>query len=77
MKLSKYIFDANNWKSTGIGALLLLGIVILLDSVLFSLVLALLKLALVLGALGLAARTAYLSWPMVKVWLEAQQKKES
>lgn len=77
-KLEKYFQDVlkkGGWKTPFIGALIALAILILLDSVLFVVILGLLKLLLLLIALGLFIYAAYLAYPLVAKWIKEEQGK--
>lgn len=64
---------STSWKETGIAALFFIGVLIVLDSILFSLFLALFKVVVTLAILGLIAKTAFLLYPILKKKVEEQR----
>lgn len=55
----------NNWKSTALFGLLCFGLLILLESFLFTIAIALLKFGLIIGGIFLLCRAAYLAYPVL------------
>lgn len=61
-----HLLFSNSWKETGLASLFFIGALIVIDSVLFNLAVALLKVALTLAILGLLGKTAFLLYPILK-----------
>jgi hypothetical protein len=70
----KKLLSSKSWKTPFIGGVIALGVLVLLDSVLFTVMVALIKLVLMLGAVVLLCYTAYLAYPtLVKKVQEARK----
>lgn len=77
-KLEKYFQDVmkrGGWKTPLILGLVAMALLILLDSVLFVLILSLLKLVLFVAALLFFIYAGYLGYPLVVAWLKKEQEK--
>lgn len=62
--ISSLLFGTN-WKITAISGVVLLGALVILQSLLFTILIVVLKVALPLGAIFLIGRALYLAFPTI------------
>lgn len=70
----KSLISGKSWKQAGIVTLILIGVLVALNSVLFVLVLGLIKLVLLLAIVGMAVRTGMLVYPELEQKVKDMQK---
>lgn len=64
-KMVNDVLKERSWKKSLITGVIMLGVLVLLDSFLFTLILSLLKLTLLIGGIAFIVRSVWVGYPLI------------